>query len=48
VVFSEGKCVASARAVNVLVDQTTRKPVALTDAIRVNFQRWLRRGFSGQ
>jgi acyl-CoA thioester hydrolase len=48
VVFSEGKCVASARAVNVLVDQATRKPVALTDGIRANFQRWLRRGYDGQ
>ena len=48
VVFSEGKCVASARAVNVLVDQTTRKPVPLTDSIRANFQRWLRRGYDGQ
>jgi len=48
VVFSEGRCVASARAVNVLVDQVTRKPIALTDAIRANFQRWLRSGYSGQ
>jgi acyl-CoA thioester hydrolase len=48
VVFSEGKCVASARAVNVLVDQATRKPVPLTDSIRTNFQRWLRRGYDGQ
>ena len=47
VVFSEGKCVASARAVNVLVDQVTRKPVALTAEIRTNFQRWLRRGCDG-
>ncbi len=44
VVFSEGKCVASARAVHVLVDQVTRKPVPLTDDIRANFRRWLRRG----
>lgn len=47
VVFSQGKCVASARAVNVLVDQATRKPVALTPEIRANFQRWLRRGHDG-
>src|SRR5438094_8334592 len=33
VVFSEGKCVASARAVNVLVDQATRNPVPLTPEI---------------
>jgi acyl-CoA thioester hydrolase len=48
VVFSEGKCVASARAVNVLVDHLTRKPVPLTSLIKANFQRWLRRGNSGQ
>jgi acyl-CoA thioester hydrolase len=48
VVFSEGKCVASARAVNVLVDQVTRKPVPLTSEIKANFQRWLRRGYDGQ
>jgi acyl-CoA thioester hydrolase len=48
VVFSEGKCVASARAVNVLVDQVTRKPVPLTSEIKANFQRWLRRGYGGQ
>ncbi|MCP4615372.1 MAG: acyl-CoA thioesterase [Bradyrhizobium sp.] len=44
VVFSEGKCVASARAVNVLVDQATRKPVPLTDEMKANLQRWMRRG----
>ncbi|HKU07090.1 MAG TPA: acyl-CoA thioesterase [Bradyrhizobium sp.] len=48
VVFSEGKCVASARAVNVLVDEVTRKPAPLTPAIKANFQRWLRRGYDGQ
>jgi acyl-CoA thioester hydrolase len=48
VVFSEGRCVASARAVNVLVDQATRKPVPLTSEIRANFLRWLRRGYDGQ
>lgn len=47
-VFSGGKCVASARAVNVLVDQATRRPVPLTDDIRTNFRRWLRRGYDGQ
>ena len=47
VVFSGGKCVASARAVNVLVDQATRKPVPLTSEIKANFQRWLRRGYDG-
>jgi acyl-CoA thioester hydrolase len=44
VVFSEGRCVASARAVTVLIAEATRKPTPLTDAIKANFQRWLRRG----
>jgi acyl-CoA thioester hydrolase len=48
VVFSQGKCVASARAVNVLLDQASRKPVPLTDEIKANFKRWLRRGYDGQ
>jgi acyl-CoA thioester hydrolase len=48
VVFSQGKCVASARAVTVLVDEASRKPVPLTPEIRANFQHWLRRGYDGQ
>jgi acyl-CoA thioester hydrolase len=48
VVFSQGRCVASGRAVNVLVHQVTRKPAALTDEMRANFRRWLRRGYDGQ
>ena len=44
VVFSEGICVASARSVSVLLDETTRKPTALTEDILANFQPWLRRG----
>jgi acyl-CoA thioester hydrolase len=44
VVFSEGRCVASARAVTVLVDETTRKPTPLTEEVISNFQRWWRRG----
>jgi acyl-CoA thioester hydrolase len=44
VVFSEGRCVASARAVTVLIDEVTRKPVALTSEIKAKFQRWIRRG----
>ena len=44
VVFSEGKCVASAQSVTVLIDETTRKPTPLTAEIIANFQRWLRRG----
>ena len=44
VVFSEGKCVASAQSVTVLIDEDTRKPTPLTDEIIANFQPWLRRG----
>jgi acyl-CoA thioester hydrolase len=44
VVFSEGKCVASARAVTVLIDEASRKPTPLTQEIKANFQRWIRRG----
>jgi len=44
VVFSEGICVASAQAVTVLIDESTRKPTSLTAEITENFQRWRRRG----
>ncbi len=44
VVFSEGKCVASAQSVMVLIDENTRKPAPLTSEIVRNFQPWLRRG----
>jgi acyl-CoA thioester hydrolase len=44
VVFSEGKCVASAQAVTVLIDENTRKPTPLTSEIVRNFRPWLRRG----
>ena len=47
VVFSEGRCVASAQSVTVLIDETTRKPTPLTGEIIGNFQRWLRRGIDG-
>jgi acyl-CoA thioester hydrolase len=43
VVFSEGKCVASAQSVMVLIDAGTRKPTPLTSEIVRNFQPWLRR-----
>jgi acyl-CoA thioester hydrolase len=46
VVFSQGKCVASAKSVNVLIDEKSRKPTPLTVEIIRNFQRWLRRGVS--
>jgi acyl-CoA thioester hydrolase len=44
VVFSQGRCVASAQAVTVLIDEATRKPTTLTPEIIANFQPWLRRG----
>ena len=44
VVFSEDRCVASAQAVTVLIEETTRKPTPLTPEILANFQPWLRRG----
>jgi acyl-CoA thioester hydrolase len=44
VVFSEGKCVASAQSVSVLIDENNRKPTPLTEEIVRNFQPWLRRG----
>jgi acyl-CoA thioester hydrolase len=44
VVFCEGKCVASAQSVTVLIDEATRKPTPLTAEIVGNFQPWLRRG----
>src|SRR3954471_21081307 len=46
VVFSEGRCVASAQSVSVLIDETTRRPVPLTDEIKNNFARWWLRGFA--
>ena len=44
VVFSQGRCVASAQSVTVLIDEATRKPTPLTEEITRNFQPWLRRG----
>jgi acyl-CoA thioester hydrolase len=44
VVFSEARCVASAQAVTVLIDEATRKPTPLTPEIITNFQRWIRHG----
>jgi acyl-CoA thioester hydrolase len=48
VVFSEGRCVASAQAVTVLIDDLTRKPTPLTDDVIRNFQPWLKRGLDGR
>ena len=44
VVFSEGRCVASAQSVSVLIDENTRKPIPLTEEIMARFQPWLRKG----
>jgi acyl-CoA thioester hydrolase len=44
VVFSQGRCIASAQAVTVLIDEKTRKPTPLTAEIVKNFQPWIRRG----
>jgi acyl-CoA thioester hydrolase len=44
VVFSEGRCVASAQATMVLIDEVTRKPAPLTAELVRAFQPWLRRG----
>ena len=47
VVFSQGKCIASAQSVTVLIDEATRKPTPITDEIKMNFERWWRRGCKG-
>ena len=47
VIFSQARCVASAQSVTVLIDETTRKPTALTEDIVANLQRWRRRGIDG-
>ena len=39
-IFFEGRCVATARAVNVLIDSTTRQPTPIPDEVRKNYQRW--------
>ena len=47
VVFSQGKCVASAQSVTVLIGESSRKPTPLTAEIIENLQRWRRRGIDG-
>jgi acyl-CoA thioester hydrolase len=42
-VFSAGKCIASAQAVTVLIDQLSRKPTPLTPAIIAKLQPWMMR-----
>ena len=41
VVFSEDRCVASAQSVTVMIDEASRRPTPLTDAVIGNFQRWM-------
>lgn len=40
-VFSNGKCAASAEAITVLVDEASRRPVAVTSEIIVKFRPWM-------
>jgi acyl-CoA thioester hydrolase len=42
--FFEGRCTATAKAINVLVDSATRRPTPITDEIRANYQRWMFKG----
>ncbi|MBI3699946.1 MAG: acyl-CoA thioesterase [Afipia sp.] len=44
VVFSNGSCAASADAITVLVDQATRKPVAVPEDIIAKFKPWMMPG----
>ncbi|MGJ5011871.1 acyl-CoA thioesterase [Bradyrhizobium oligotrophicum] len=44
VVFSDGRCVASATAVMVLIDEVTRKPAPLTPNLIAALKPWVRRG----
>lgn len=43
-IFFEGRCTATARAVNVLIDLTTRRPVAIPDELRAKYQPWMLAG----
>ncbi|WP_315747752.1 MULTISPECIES: acyl-CoA thioesterase [unclassified Bradyrhizobium] len=44
VIFAQNTCVASAQAVNVLIDEATRMPTPLPPKLISNFQPWRRRG----
>lgn len=44
VVFSEGRCVASAQAIAVMIDEASRRPTPLTDEVIRNLKPWWRRG----
>ena len=39
-IFFDGRCVATARAVNVLIDEATRRPAVIPDDVRKNYERW--------
>ena len=39
--FFNGRCTATANAVNVLVDLATRRPTPITDEIRSSYRRWM-------
>ena len=46
-IFFEGRCAATATAVNVLVDTDTRRPTPITDEIRANYQKWMLKDAGG-
>jgi acyl-CoA thioester hydrolase len=39
--FFEGRCTATATAINVLVDLENRRPTPITDEIRTNYRPWM-------
>jgi acyl-CoA thioester hydrolase len=43
VVFSQGRCIASAQATTVFIDDRIRKPTPLSGAVIQNFQPWMLR-----
>lgn len=40
-IFFEGRCTATATAINVLVDLENRRPTPITDEIRANYRPWM-------
>ena len=44
VVFSEGKCIASANSVGVMIDETSRRPTPLTAEVLAKLKPWHKRG----
>lgn len=43
-VFSEGKCIASAKATTVMVGAQSRRPTPLPPEVIQNFQKWMMKG----